>query len=1044
MDFICSECVKNVPDWTDIMETSDFLDRAGLRDRAKAERLLNGLAGQSVTDDDLAPLLPVLAKALHASPDPDRALHSFARWFAVIGSPRSYLQILLSHPLALTQFCLVTGSSQYFADLLVRQPECFEIIANPGVRGGTKTASRLIRELSQILDVCQTADLKKDVLRRWKAREMLRIGVRDLLGLAEMPATAREFSNLADACVHAAYQVALMQYPLEASTVPIPFAIIGMGKLGGQELNYSSDIDLIFVHGDDLPAEMILTSGRKMEPLVYLGRVAETLIKVLTEETPNGHVFRVDMRLRPEGRFGALVRSLAGCRAYYESWAENWERQALLKARFVAGDRQLGAAFMAFAQPYVYRRTVSGEFIADIRVNKRRIESHCALEGETESNIKTGYGGIRDIEFTAQLLQLEHGGRLPHLQTPNTLSALQRLRHTRLLPELDTQEMASDYQFLRNLEHRLQLLHGFQTQTLPPYSDAPEWNSLARRMGFATRLAFEAELGRRRERVNRFLDTFFYAATPSNTDAEEGNGYWGEFNNLLDNLDTPIARQRLQELLKGAGFQDMNAAMHALEMPMSGNQFGGMPPDTPQEFKAVATALLELAAHSPDPDAALAGIEALALAVPNRAQLYAAFDDSPELLSRLVTLSAAAPHLMKRLTRYQEWLEMLADDEADEAKIRFDLPSGKSLATHEQAVKSLARFYLRETLRIGAREVWKTAVARHTMHNLTRLAETMLDTILILCREEILKTHSDPEFARTVLERAALVGLGKLGGIELGYASDWDALCVYDLPQKKPFRERAAEANTLALNLIERVVAFCGELSLYGAAIDLDLRLRPWGKKGALIMTPSGYAAYFRNNAEMWERQAMLKARVVAGNAEVGKRLVRVLYAASFGRGLSSEEDAAIHAMKQRIETERLKPSERETDVKLGWGGLSDIEWLAQRLQLREGRGNRALRVAPTLQALSELAHTGILINAEADMLQNAYEFLASIRNTLWLATGTALDAFPLDERRRQSLARQLGYEDAEQSAGERLWHDVHATMQEVRRVFQERFISAG
>ena len=1017
-----------------------FMTCAGVRDPEKAERLLNGLAGQGVTDDDLAPLLPVLADTLASSPDPDRALHSFARWFAVVGSPRSYLQILLSHPFALAHFCLVIGSSQYFADLLVRQPECFEILANPGVRGGTKTASRLTRELSQILAVCQTVDLKKDVLRRWKAREMLRVGVRDLLHLAEVPATTREFSNLADACVSAAYQIALMQYPLEASVLPLPFGVIGMGKLGGQELNYSSDIDLIFIHGDELPSEVILASGRKMEPLVYLGRIAETLIKVLTDESANGHVFRVDMRLRPEGRFGALVRSLAGCRAYYESWAESWERQALLKARFVAGDRQLGAAFMAFIQPYVYRRTVSGEFLADLRANKRKIESHCALEGETASNIKTGFGGIRDIEFTAQLLQLEYGGRLPHLQTPNTLSALQRLRHTRLLPETETQEMASDYQFLRNLEHRLQLLHGFQTQTLPPLSDAHEWKSLARRMGFATRLEFEAELGHRRERVHEFLTAFFYGEAEADHESEGAAEYWNELANLLDNLEVPAARQRLQALLIGAGFLNMDVALHALEMPMSGNQFGGMPPDTPQEFKAIATELLELAAHSPDPDAALAGIEALALAVPNRAQLYAAFDDSKELLARLTTFSAASPHLMKRLTHHQEWLEMLADDEAEEAGIEFDLPSGKSLSTHDKAVESLARFSLRETLRIGAREVWKRTTARQTMIDLTRLAETLLETILAVCREEIISAHTEPDFARTVLERVAVVGLGKLGGIELGYASDWDALFVYDLPKTKTYRERAAEANRLALNLVEKVVAFCGGMSLYGAAIDLDLRLRPWGKKGALILTPMGYAAYFRESAEMWERQAMLKARVVAGNVQVGGRLIRVLYAASFGRGLSVEENSAIVSMKHRIETERLKASERETDVKLGWGGLSDIEWLTQKLQLKHGRQNFALRAAPTRQTLSALAQMEILTNAEADTLQNAYEFLAGIRNTLWLATGTAIDVVPIDERKRQSLARQLGYENTEQSAGERLWHDVHATMQEVRRIFQERF----
>jgi len=1022
------------------MENSGLLAGVEFREREKAERLLSGLAGQGVTDDDLTPLLSSLANALNGSPDPDRALHSFARWFGVVGSPYSHLQTLLRHPFALAQFCLVTGSSQYFADLLARQPEYFEIIANPGVRGGSKTASRLFAELSQILGACQNPELKRDVLRRWKAREMLRIGVRDLLGLAEMPVTAREFSNLADACVQAAYQIALTYYPLEANLSPLPFAVIGMGKLGGQELNYSSDIDLIFIHGDALPAEVILASGRKLESFVYIGRVAETLLQVLTDETANGHVFRVDMRLRPEGRFGALVRSLVGCRAYYESWAESWERQALLKARFVAGDRELGTAFMAFVQPYVYRHAVSGQFLEEIRENKRRIESHCKLEGETDSNIKTGYGGIRDIEFTAQFLQIQHGGRLPHLQTPNSLSALQRLRHTRLLPENVTTEIAVDYQFLRNLEHRLQLLHGFQTQTLPPRSDLFEWESLARRMRFNNLAEFEKELQFRRDRVHQFLQTYLYGTAEENREPTH-SGYWSELENLLDHLEVPTARQRLQELLRVAGFQQIEAAMTALEMPMSGNQFGGMPPDTPQEFKSIARTLLELATHSPDPDAALVGIESLALAVPNRAQLYAAFDDSPEMLSRLVTLSAASPHLMKRVVRHQEWLELLVEDEPDDLILPISVPL--PLRTDERGLNALARQYLRETLRIGAREVWKTATARDTMQNLTRLAESMLDAILKICGAEIVKAHAEPEWARRALERVAIVGLGKFGGIELGYASDWDVLCVYDIAPNRAEFARAGEINGMALSLIEKIVSYCGAINLYGTAIDLDLRLRPWGKKGALILTPTGYSAYFRDSAEMWERQAMLKARTVAGNVQVGGRLIRVLHAASFGRGLSDEENAAIVAMKGRIETERLKPAERETDVKLGWGGLADIEWLAQKLQLKYGKANRALRVSPTLQALSELAQTHVLTNAEVDTLQAAYLFLAGIRNTLWLMNGTALDNFPSDERRRQTLARQLGYEDTEIPAGARLWHDVHSTMQEVRRIFGERFTSA-
>jgi len=1091
--------------------TEDDLRAIGLEDAAKALQFVQEMAGQGVTDDDLAPLIPLLLKALRGSPDPDRALSSFARWFAAVSGRYSHLQTLLRHPIALDIFCLVTGCSQYFADLLVRQPECFEIIANPGVRGGTKSAATLYREVSGIVDICQQPGLKRDALRRWKAREMLRIGVRDLIGLADMPATAREFSNLADACVQKAYDIALATHPLAASfpdsptpntqhpTPSLPFAVIGMGKLGGQELNYSSDIDLMFVHGDTLPERVELADGRKLDTTAYLGRLAETLVKALSEDTVNGHVFRVDMRLRPEGRFGALTRSLSSFRAYYESWAENWERQALLKARFVAGDRALGEAFMEMVTPFVYRRYVTVDFLEDIRANKRRIEQKCAMEGQTLTNVKTGYGGIRDIEFLVQLLQLQFGGARPGLRTPNTLAAIQRLRHARFLTDSEARELAEDYQFLRTLEHRLQLLHGFQTQTLPPPEDKAERLRVARRMSFLDAEAFEAELDFRRQRVHAYLDRLFYNAVPTSEPTallENPPGEWRDLDELLDNIETPAAQERLRERLQAAGFRDLPNALRALQLPMRGNEFGEMPPDTPVEFKAIAPRLLTLLAHAPDPDAGLEGIEAIATAVPNRAQLYASFDDSPQFMERLVQLAAAAPPLLKRLTRHLEWMETLfaseedltprppslnrsagkgeLQEEASTVVASSEQPAGKRTSLqnrpplpsepasdsgkgdgglgelservqgakrHESKLEAMARFYQRETLRIGARDVWDEADVVATMTALSHLADAMLQTLLDVCAEPLIAAHSEPEFARRVLARVAVVGLGKLGGAELGYSSDWDVLFVYDEERQRGDAARSGERFDLVNTLVQKVIAASKELAPRGANIEIDLRLRPWGRKGALIHTLQGFIEYYRTTAEMWERQAALKVRAVAGNPAVGRRFERILHAVSFGHGLSKEEDAAVQAMKRRIEAERLKPSERETDLKLGYGGLSDIEWLAQRLQLRHGPRHPSLRVSNTLRALSALATLRLLDNAEADVLSATYCLLTRLRNAMFLQTGTPQDALPDAPLRRRALARLFGYMDEGETRAEaRLWEDIQAHRAEVRRIFEQRF----
>ncbi len=285
-----------------IIANDDF-SAAGIQDEAKARQLILHLAGNGVSDNDVAPLIPLILIALGSSPDPDRSLSCFSRWFGSLGNPISHLSFLQNHPLALELFFQITGSSQYFAELFVRFPEYIELITNPGLRGGAKGRSDMSSQLNSIVDVCSRPELKRDALRRWKAREMLRIGIRDISGYADMPTTAFEFSNLADVCVQKALEIAFSESPLQADRNSIPFIVVGMGKLGGQELNYSSDIDLMFVHGDGLQEELTRADGKSIELLRYTSRLSEAIIKILGEDRPDGHVFRVDMRLRPEGRF---------------------------------------------------------------------------------------------------------------------------------------------------------------------------------------------------------------------------------------------------------------------------------------------------------------------------------------------------------------------------------------------------------------------------------------------------------------------------------------------------------------------------------------------------------------------------------------------------------------------------------------------------------------------------------------------------------------------------------------------------------------------
>ncbi len=1046
--------------------TEKILQNAGVQDSAAGLKFMHGLAGKGISDDDLTPLLIPLLNALEKSPDADRALSAFVHWFDAVGSRYSYLQFLIKNASVLDLFCLVMGCSQYFADLLARQPEYFELFADPGSQGGHKPAASMLREIRTLIGACHQTELKRDVLRRWKARQMLRIGVRDLGGFTDMPLTAREFSNLADSCVQAACEIAFSALPTSDfkqpssadPAFPLPFTVIAMGKLGGQELNYSSDIDLVFIHADDLPPEIILENGRTLESTAYLVRIAESIIKILAEDTSNGHVFRVDMRLRPEGRFGALSRSLSSSRAYYENWAENWERQALIKARCIAGDRDLGEAFLDMVEPFVYRKQVSKAFLQDIRSNKRLIEEKCSVEGETDTNVKTGYGGIRDVEFIVQLKQLEFGGAWPRVRIQNTLNALQRLRHHGFLTDYDTRELSDDYQFMRTLEHRLQLLHSFQTQTLPSEKDILERTKLAKRMGFRDLSSFNADLNRRRLRLHEHLNILFYQETKgTEMDVSGAADAISEIEHLLPNMESAPVRERIAELLNSMGFHNIPSAFRALQLPMSGNEFGGMPPDTPVKFLKILRPLLEHLSRSPSPDDGLAGIEEMAIAVPNRAQLYASLDESPDFLRKLVLLASSSPSLFRQVCQHQEWMEYLFGEEEIDSMQEADgftfarvLRQNQYIFNFEQRLRrsktfserlaAAARIYQREFLKIGARDIWGEINTRGVMQELTLLAEAALEALLEICKQEIISRYPKPELSRIALDRIAIVGLGKLGGAELGYASDWDVVFAYQPVPEDSGRKHEHEFDLLN-ELVQKMIAVGTELTPLGVSIEIDLRLRPWGKKGALVQPIKSFIEYYRTDAETWERQAALKARFAAGNLRVGKRFERVLQGVSFARGVSEDEIIAVRAMKKRIESERLNPLNQHSDLKLGFGGLSDIEWLAQILQLRLGPKHRSVRVSNTHRALSALAAVRALDNTETDTLQSAYRILTHIRNSIRLTLGVARDQLPDDPVRLRVLARQLGCLDDETSTAElQLTSMISSTMSEVRQIFLHRF----
>ena len=917
--------------------TPEVLEPLGFDDPDQACRLLQDMAGHDVPDALFEALLQALMPALADCADPDRAVASLGRWAEAVGSRVSAYRLLAPHPIATRMLVTIFATSQFFADLLIQTPEYLEVLLNPTIRDRGRDLAAFQADLARRVAIAATPNAKRDALRRFKPPEILRIGIRDILGFATMPETAREISDFAEACVQMALTICREE---RRDSHHLPFAVIAMGKLGGQELNYSSDIDLIFVHGDDADAGEAI-------------RLGEAVRDTLAKATGSGFVFRVDLRLRPEGRFGPLSRSVASCRAYYESWAEPWERQALLKARVVAGDPAIGAEFIQMAQEFVYRYRVDAAFIESIQANKRRLEQKIARAGQSTVNVKEGIGGIRDIEFCVQLLQLMAGGRHPDVRTGNTLRALPRLQSLGLLTAGEGDVLAENYQFLRTVEHRLQILDELPVRNIPV--ETGELDKFGRRLGYSDGRAFRQDYEQRTARVHALFERVFYGIGSVATSV--GEDPVDDLPNWLLALEDDAARTALRDHLAVQGFSDPDAALQTLRRSITGSEYGGVAPDARDSFAALAPNLLAACAASAEPDAALRGFLALADAVPSRAALFHTMAPDGQLLARLASLAAQSPYLWQMLLQHLEYFDLIADE-------AMGAPTLETEQGTSQTVPSLAAAARRSRLRTGARDLWGLGDTASVMDEVTNAAEGALQSALGIAVHEM-------EFPG----RFAVIGMGKLGGHELSYGSDLDVIYVADMGE-------LADAARLA----ERVQRILGdELPRHGFRYEVDARLRPDGRQGTLALDLEAYRRYYREAAATWERHALLKARPMAGNVPLGEEFAGLAAEAVYGRPWTEEELEEVRAMKRRIENERLKYT---NDLKLAHGGLMDIEWTAQFLQLQHGPRRRCLRVPGTLSALRALRDEALITQAEWETLSQTYTSLTQTRNRLFLRTG--------------------------------------------------------
>ncbi|HET7481945.1 MAG TPA: bifunctional [glutamine synthetase] adenylyltransferase/[glutamine synthetase]-adenylyl-L-tyrosine phosphorylase [Actinomycetota bacterium] len=791
-------------------------------------------------------------------------------------------------------------------------------------------------------------------LRRFKRHRLLGIAARDLAGEVNLERVGLAIADLADAVLAAG---------LSATGISTSVAVIAMGKLGGRELNYASDIDLMFVVEDDPQGAT---------------KAVERLVAELTAFGPEGQAYRVDLNLRPEGRSGPVVRSLDAYLEYYRRWAQRWEFQALIKARFCAGDESVGDRFIESTRPFVFVEQLSAEDVANIRKMKERVEQHAqrvARRGRsTEADdVKLGPGGIRDIEFSVQLLQLVHGGGDPAVRSGNTLEALGALTEGGYVADDDAAGLATAYTWLRTVEHRLQLWQERQVHHLP--TDHESRSRVARVMGFRDSPAATA--------LERFEDRH-RAVLADVRSRFERLFYRPMIESLSDPATARLSREALRDRLAVLGFRDVDRAARTLDDLVSGVGRRA------KLFRVLTPALLRHLTTTPLPDEGLFGFLKVGQSLETRSDVLGALRDNPPGLEALARILGSGRLLSDVLTHVPDEISVIAEERGVSEPKDADRLHREGVASLEwrdpaRRLDGLRRFKRREMLRIAVADINASIDVGTVGESLADLADACLHAAL---NEE-------------GVDRFAIIGMGKLGGRELSYSSDIDVMFIHDTTPE--------EAEHVAEHLMKAI----GEVTPEGQAFRIDAALRPEGRSGPLARSLRSAQEYYEKWAQTWEYQALIKARVAAGSTEIGSEFLSMTHPLSYRGELAPAALAEIRHLKGRMERERVpRGVDPRRHLKMGPGTISDIEFSIQILQLQHGAKHEDLRVTNTLRALEQAARLELLEENSARWLADAYRFLARARNRLYFMFGKPVDVMPTKPEDLEALGVSLGYRD--------------------------------
>ncbi|MBK9740612.1 MAG: bifunctional [glutamine synthetase] adenylyltransferase/[glutamine synthetase]-adenylyl-L-tyrosine phosphorylase [Actinobacteria bacterium] len=990
------------------------LIRAGLQDLDLARRLCESPRLEPLlTEDGYGDVLADIG----AAADPDQALLLLVRILDACDERewRRLVSSLQADDDLRRRLIDVVGMSEALGDFMARHRGTWSVLADGEALTQAPSARRmrddLLRAVGAHPEMAQPVASSNtepvlNALRVAYRTELLGIAARDLSGLATMDTIAAWLSDLADAVLEAALAVA--RSGVGDTWEACRFAVIGMGKCGARELNYVSDVDVIFVAE---PAD----GADEQQALAAATALATGLMRACTAATSEGSIWEVDPALRPEGKQGALVRTIASHVGYYERWAKTWEFQALLKARPVAGDLMLGAEYVDAVSPFVWSAADHPGFVEDVQAMRRRVEQHVPAR-VADRELKLGPGGLRDVEFAVQLLQLVHGRSDVMLRSPTTMAALESLATWGYVGRDDAATLADAYRFLRTLEHRLQLYRLRRTHTMP--EDDRDLRRLGRSLGYRQDPVGElVGVWRRHAReVRRLHEKLFYRPllqSVARLDAGEAR------------LSLQAAEQRLEAL----GYIDPQSALRHLQALTSGVS----------RRAAIQRTLLPVMlgwfADAPDPDAGLLGFRRVSDALGATHWYLRLLRDESVVAERLARVLATSRYATDLLMRAPESVAMLADESDLEPRTLASLQAEVASVVErhdepESAVAAIRSMRRRELFRIAAAEVLRTADPEQAGAALSDVATAAVEGALRVARYSTAGAGED-------VVAFAVVGMGRFGGHELGFGSDIDVIFVFDPRPGVDETVATRAAAALAEEMRRLLMAPSGD-----PPVDIDAGLRPEGKQGPLVRSLGSYAAYYERWSATWEAQALLRAAFTAGDRDLGGAFMELVDGIRWGGTLSGDELTEVRRLKARMEAERLpRGANPNMHTKLGRGGLSDVEWVVQMLQMQHAREVPTLRTTRTLAALEAARQAGLIEDGDARELAESWQLATAIRNAVMLVRGHASDMVPVDVRELRAVAFVLGYPVGDSG---RLLEDYLRVTRRARLVFERLFYGAS